>query len=126
MPMLVSTGRAGPVRTTAERNSIMKIAHLILTAALAGTAALPAAHADGPPTAPAGKAFTLRLDGKSDEARALLDRALAENPDDEAAWFELARAAYYHFQFNEAKDAIAKAMSGPSSSTRPSTRRASS
>ncbi len=59
---------------------------------------------------PAQEAFTLRMDGKSDEAKLLLLDSLAEDDSDAAAWFELARTEFYHFEFDAAADAIDKAI----------------
>lgn len=65
----------------------MKNCLLALTLfALAGLA-MPLAAADDP----ASQAHTLRMVGKVDEAKALLDKALTETPNDAAAHYELAR-----------------------------------
>ena len=41
------------------------------------------------------KAFQLRMDGKSAEAKALLEKLVAEKPRNAAAHYELARTKYY-------------------------------
>lgn len=43
------------------------------------------------PTDTAQKAFELRMSGKTDDAKALLEKAISENPQDAAAHYELAR-----------------------------------
>lgn len=43
------------------------------------------------PTDTAQKAFEMRMSGKADDAKALLDKAISENPQDAAAHYELAR-----------------------------------
>ena len=41
------------------------------------------------------KAYELRMNGKSDEAKEFLEKHLKENPKDAKAWFELGRLEYY-------------------------------
>lgn len=41
------------------------------------------------------KSYELRMQGKVNEAKSLLDQALAENPNDAEAHFELARTKFY-------------------------------
>ena len=50
--------------------------------------------ADQAASDPALKAYDLRLAGKTDEAKALLEEATKKNPKDARAWFELARTCW--------------------------------
>jgi Flp pilus assembly protein TadD len=88
----------------------MRTTSLTLTAVLAGAVCTSAAFSAGPPSTAADEAFKLRMDGHSDEAKVLLETSLARSPDDATAWFELARTEFYQFQFNDAADAIARAI----------------
>jgi tetratricopeptide (TPR) repeat protein len=88
----------------------MKIARHTLTLVLAAALGAPAARAAEPPTTPARRAFDLRMNGRSDDAEALLREALAGTPEDATAWFELARTEFYHFRFDDAAEAIARAI----------------
>ncbi|UCD75042.1 MAG: tetratricopeptide repeat protein [Phycisphaerales bacterium] len=88
----------------------MNPARITLTAVLASAVCVSAALATDTEPTPARQAFNLRMEGKSDEAAALLRRSLEANPDDALTWFELARTEFYHFQLDEATETIARAI----------------
>jgi Flp pilus assembly protein TadD len=55
------------------------------------------------------KAFGLRMAGKAEDAKVLLEKTVSENASDAAAWFELARTRIYLFEFESATSAARKA-----------------
>lgn len=63
---------------------------LIAVAALHGFAV--SASAD---ESAATKAYKLRMEGKADQAKGLLDQAISQNPNDAAAHYELARTQFH-------------------------------
>ena len=62
---------------------------------VAGCLMLPATVAFGAEPDAAMQAYELRMAGKADEGKALLEQAISENPEDAAAHYELARTLYH-------------------------------
>ena len=62
---------------------------------VAGCLMLPATVAFGAEPDAAMRAYELRMAGKADEGRALVERAISENPENAAAHYELARTLYH-------------------------------
>lgn len=60
----------------------------VVAVALAGLTTLPAHAAEDPIVQ---KAYALRISGKADDAKALLEQAVSEDPANAEAWYELAR-----------------------------------
>ena len=65
--------------------------------------------ADGVPDAVM-KAYGMRMNGDSDDAREMLEVHLKEHPSDKWAHYELARTYFYHMAMKKAQKSIAKAI----------------